>query len=151
MHLHRKWNKLGGKSPIVGYEKYGMMTDAFYLKKEQNERNYRFNIVELGGQLKKEDRIRRLIPLFQQKRIYFPSTLIYSNYAKNTVDLIRELINNEMLVFPVSAHDDMLDAMARICDEELYAHFPMVTQGIELNVHGVMVGNEEETDDWMSW
>ena len=47
-----KSNKKAGKPPIVISEQYGMMTDNFFLKKRQDELNYRFAIKEVGGQIK---------------------------------------------------------------------------------------------------
>lgn len=110
--LHTKY-----KPKLVAYEKYGMQCDIDWLKKSMDDRNYRFHIQEVGGNSQsKEDRIRRLIPYFQDHKIYFPKTLFKSNSNKNVEDLIDIFIHQEYLTFPVGIHDDMLDAMSRICD-----------------------------------
>jgi hypothetical protein len=42
-----------------------------------------------------------------------------------TTDLIQDFAEQEYTAFPVSQHDDMLDALSRICDEkELGLHWP---------------------------
>ena len=124
MILHRKWNELGGKSPKVGYEKYGMMTDTHYIQKKQAEENYRFPLVELGGSMNKEDRIRRLIPDMQNGRWWLPATLLYCDSEGRTFDLIKELVSSEMASFPRARYDDMLDAMSRIKEDDLFMSFP---------------------------
>lgn len=126
MELHHKWNVKSGKSPKVGCEQYGMMTDSFYLNKMQVEWNYRFQLIELGGQVKKEDRIRKLIPLFESERIYLPRKILYDSVDGNTYDLVEVFIQEELSTFPVGKHDDMLDAFARIVDDKLEARFPKI-------------------------
>lgn len=121
--LHRKWKPLG-----VGYEKYGMQADIEHIKFIQNQQNYRFDIVELGGPMPKLDRIRRLIPIFEQGRFYLKFNEFKTNYEGKTLDLVDSFINEEYLPFPVAVHDDMLDSAARITDEELGAVWPQIEQ-----------------------
>lgn len=123
-NMHRKWRPKG-----VGYEKYGMQADVQHIRAEQNRINYRFGIIELGGQTPKPDRIKRLIPLFEQGRIYMPSTLWRTDWEGNTVNLIDAFIEEEYLAFPVSRHDDMLDCLARIVDPEFPTSFPYSRRG----------------------
>lgn len=117
--LHRKW-----KPKAVGYEKYGKDSDIQHIQSEQKRQNYRFSITELGGITPKPDRIKRLIPLFEQGRIYMPSTLWRTNYEGRTVDLIHAFIEEEYAAFPVAVHDDMLDCLARIVHPEFLVTFP---------------------------
>lgn len=125
--LHMKWSDKCGNPPKVGYEKYGMMTDIFYLKKAMDALNYRFPLVELGGtQLSKEDRIRKIIPEFENGRVYLPRNILYTTVNGEQIDLVNSLVEDEMLTFPVGKHDDVLDALARIVDDELYAKFPKI-------------------------
>lgn len=119
MKLHRKWRPNG-----VGYEKYGMQADIEHIKFRQEQENYRFDIIELGGQMPKNDRIRRLIPIFEQGRMFLKHHEFKTNYEGKTIDLVDAFINEEYLPFPVAVHDDMLDALARITDEELNAIWP---------------------------
>lgn len=124
--LHMKWAKLSGQPPVVGVEHYGMMTEDFYIKKEMNRRNYRFRCIELKGAMKKEDRIRRVIPLFENFRVYFPRDITYIDTNGISADLVSIFIQEEILVFPVGKHDDILDAFARIVDNDLQAYFPEI-------------------------
>ena len=112
--LHKKW-----KPKYVLYEKYGMMVDADVMRNAMNERNYRFTISEVAGQLSKEDRIRRLIPYFYEGRVWLPEQLIRSTFEGLPVDLIEEFIYQEYLTFPVGLHDDMIDSLSRRLDANL--------------------------------
>jgi len=86
--------------------------------------NYRFNITELGGTMPKVDRIRRLIPWFEKGRVYLMPQLVKGNYEGRSEDLTRVFVNDEYLAFPVAVHDDMLDALARVLDEDLPIIWP---------------------------
>jgi predicted phage terminase large subunit-like protein len=126
--LHRTWNGLTGKPPKVGYEKYGIMTDTHYIRQVQKETGYRFTLVELGGKMSKEERIRRMIPDLQNGRWWFPDAIMYTDYEGRTMDLVHELKRSEMETFPRSRYDDMLDAITRIYDTELQAVFPRINK-----------------------
>ena len=118
--LHRQYYPLG-----VGYEKYGKDSDIQHFEYRMEEENYRFDITPLGGNMKKEDRIRRLVPLFENGKIYLPEVLYRTNYEGKNEDLIRVFIENEYKGFPVSTHDDMLDSLSRILDPEMNVQFPI--------------------------
>lgn len=149
MSLHKKWNALASKPPIVGYESYGMQSDGHYLKQAQNTANYRFPVVELkGNKLRKEDRIRMLVPLFQDKRVYLPLVHMYTNYANETRDIMADFISIEYENFPVAPHDDMLDALARICDPDLNANFPRIEPGTVIDINHPQY---EQEDNWENW
>lgn len=114
MALHRIW-----RPKRVGYEKYGMMADVEYLKSVQSEENYRFEVTEVGGTVAKFDRIRRLVPYFANRQFYMPYELYRTQYDGKEINLIETLVNEEILMFPVSLHDDMLDSISRIFDLEM--------------------------------
>lgn len=118
--LHRKW-----RPTQVRYERYGAMADIEYLESRMEQETYKFRITEVGGQVAKADRIKRLLPIFEQGRIYLPKSLHFTNWERSTVDLIQEFIETEYMSFPVSTHDDMLDALARICEPDLPLTWPM--------------------------
>ena len=115
--LQRKWIKSGQKIP-VGYEKYGKDADIEHIRSRMKTENFYFYVIPLGGSMKKEDRIRRLIPDFENGNIMFPESLSYINYEKVMVDLVEVFVEEEYVEFPVAAHDDMLDALARMKDED---------------------------------
>ena len=115
--LHRKYKPLG-----VGYERYGMQADIEHIEFVQGQENYRFRITELGGQMPKNDRIRRLVPVFEQGRMYFPHQIIKKRQDNTACDLVDVFKRLEYQPFPVAEHDDMLDCLSRILD--LDAAFP---------------------------
>ena len=108
----------------VGYEKYGMQADIEYVKILQEQKQYRFPITQLGGQVPKNDRIRRLQPIFEAHRFYLPDRLVRVDYRGNAVDLVDSFITEEYLQFPYMVHDDMLDCASRIMDEDMKVSFP---------------------------
>ena len=114
--LHRKWRP----NYSVGYEKYGKDSDIEHIRGAMEQEEYRFDIVSLPlkGQapMGKMDRIKRLIPYFEQHRIWLPETLNKTDYQKQVVDLVEVFKEEEYKAFPVPVHDDMLDAMASIFD-----------------------------------
>lgn len=137
--LHRKW-----KPQHVGYEKYGMMADVEFMYAEMERRNYRFTIRELGGSMPKNDRIKRLMPYFDQGRIWLPQKLYRTDYQGRTVDLVTAFVEEEYKAFPVSIHDDMLDSLARI--------FDLHPSGLEFpqeNKYGFGFGTAPPRADWM--
>ena len=54
-----------------------------------------------------------------------PAKLTYTDYEKRRVDLVYIFIHEEYVPFPVLSHDDMLDGLARILDEDMRTEFPM--------------------------
>lgn len=109
--LHRKW-----KPNDVGYEQYGMMADIAHIREEMETRNYRFAVRELGGAMPKNDRIKRLLPLYAQGRIYLPESLFRTDWQGREHDLVTVFIEEEYKPFPVMLHDDMLDSKSRLFD-----------------------------------
>lgn len=114
---HRKYGPID-----VRYEKYGKDGDIEHILEEQKRQNYRFEITVVAGQTSKNDRIKRLIPYFESKRIVLPRTLFYTDYNGRTSDLVNDFIEQEFLGFPVGVHDDMLDALARLLEPD----FPLI-------------------------
>jgi predicted phage terminase large subunit-like protein len=119
MKWHRRWRPMA-----VGYERYGMMADIEHIRDLQEREEYRFEITEVGGTMAKPDRIRRLIPYFEQGRIWLPPTLTKTNYEGRSVDLVASFIADEYIPFPVGTHDDMLDALARVLEPDLPIAWP---------------------------
>lgn len=143
--LHRKWNELCGKPPKVGYEKYGMMTDTHYIRERMKQESYNFMLEELGGNVSKEQRIRRLIPDMQSGRWYFPDSLLYIDSENRQFDLVKEIFDSEMATFPRARHDDMIDAMSRIYDMDML--FPRQKLGMVANARETAY-YEQEQQSW---
>ena len=119
MKLHRRWKPLE-----VRYEQYGLQADIEHIRDRQERENHRFRIHEVGGSTRKEDRIRRLVPLFEGGRIWFPATMYVPNLEGRSEDLVKIFIEDEYGSFPVSIHDDMLDALSRIAEPDLTLKWP---------------------------
>lgn len=117
--LHRKW-----QIKAVGYEKYGMQSDTEHIKYVQEHNDYRFDIIELGGAMPKKDRILRLVPLFENHRFYLPPRILFVGTDGKEHDFVEEFLKYEYEAFPVCTHDDMLDCIARITEEDLKTMFP---------------------------
>jgi predicted phage terminase large subunit-like protein len=118
--LHRRY-----RPKEVRYEKYGLMADTEHYAQRMEAENYRFRITEVAGQTSKEDRIKRLIPLFEAGRVWLPQTLHVSDWQRVPVDNVRAFIEEEYMAFPVGLHDDMLDALSRIAEPDLKLLWPM--------------------------
>ncbi len=146
--LHRVWNERSGKSSKCGYEKYGMMTDTFYIKEKQKIDAYHFPVIEVGGQIMKEERIRRLIPDMQNGRWYFPVTLPYIDQEGRKFDLITEM-KGEMASFPRARWDDILDALSRVYEPELFLSFPKLKSSMATKAIANAANNAP--DNWEQW
>lgn len=147
--LHRKWNDICGKPPKVGYEKYGMMADTHYINEKKKQDSYNFPLIELGGPMAKEERIRRLIPDMQNGRWYFPQSMLYIDGEGRQFDLVQELIKSEMPTFPRARFDDMLDSMSRVYEAELNMVFPRLKATMTEKAYAKM--NETYQDDFVNW
>ena len=117
--LHRKW-----KPRQVRYERYGMMADIEAIKARQETETYRFDVIEVGGVTSKQDRIRRLLPMFEQGKVYLPKSLHVTDWQKNPVDLVHSFVEEEYYPFPVGLHEDMMDAFSRIAEPDLKLVWP---------------------------
>jgi len=123
--LHKHWRQ--GKQRLdVYYEKYGKDSDIEHIQDVMERDNYRFTIIPIGGPMAKNDRIRRLIPDFENGDILLPKKLIYVDREGRSRDMIKEFINDEYVPFPVGEHDDMIDNLARVKDIKI--KYPVATR-----------------------
>ena len=136
-NFHRAYRPLG-----VGYEKYGKDADIEHIEYQMEHLNYRFLITPLGGGMAKNDRIRRLVPYFEQRRIWLPHTLKYKTVTNQINDLVTEL-KSEYTHFPVAVHDDVMDCLARVTDKDLPVQFPELIHN--LPVPSVTLPHESAT------
>lgn len=111
IRLHKKWIP-----QYAAYEEYGLQADIEYIKSEQNRLTYRFDITPLAGKLGKFDRINRLVPLVCDGHFYMPTSVHRTGSDGRLEDQIQILMEQEFLAWPVPAHDDGLDAIARYQD-----------------------------------
>lgn len=123
MRLHRKWKPLE-----VRYEKYGMQADIEHIQSIQAKSNYRFDVTPVAGITKKADRIKRLIPYFEQGKFYLPRTCYRTDYEGIPRDMVQIFIEEEYAPFPVAVHDDMFDSLSRIAEPDLPLVWPSVEE-----------------------
>ncbi|MCK5020180.1 MAG: phage terminase large subunit [Candidatus Peribacteraceae bacterium] len=124
--LHRKWKPL-----TVGYEKSGLQTDISFIRELMRVYTYHFNLVAITPHKSKEGRIKSIMPYFESKRIFLPNTSWKTNFESKTLDVVQQFINEEYLCFPVSAHDDVLDALAYMFNEAMGVIYPMAEVPID--------------------
>jgi predicted phage terminase large subunit-like protein len=116
--LHQLWRPIETR-----YEQYGIDSDIQHIQYVQGHRNYRFALTKVRGNVKKEDRIRRLVPVCEGKRLYVPDQLYKRDWQGKGYDLV-DVLKEEMEAFPVGIHDDLLDAAARIAEPDLSLIWP---------------------------
>jgi predicted phage terminase large subunit-like protein len=139
--FHREFEPIS-----VGYEKYGMQSDIEHIKYVMERKNYRFEVVALGGSVAKVDRIRGLVPVFEQGRFYLPKKHTFITQEGKNVDFVRVFIDEEYAAFPVSVHDDMLDCIARIVDQGFETEFPKLSKPNEMRKS---IGRSGHSNSWM--
>ena len=123
MELHRKYRPAAGR---VFYEETGMSADITIVKFYQEKDNHRFPIVPVNPRgIPKSTRIEALGPIFEAKRFYMPASIIHKDWEGKTVNNTQVFITEEYLAYPILAHDDMLDGLAYINDEEVKKRVPV--------------------------
>lgn len=147
MELHKQW-----KPGLVAYEEYGMQADIEHIEYVQNQKLYKFDITPLGGQMNKNLRILRLVPMFEngyksvqdggdgtaKSRIILPTSCLRKDHTGQMRDLVKDFFEQEYVAFPVLKHDDMLDGLARIVDLE-QKHLIQMPSVVPAQVHGTKV------------
>lgn len=124
LRLHRRIKPIR-----VGYEEYGLMADTHYLRERQERENYRFPVITLGGRSKahnvsKEERIKAdLQPLSVEGRLWLPDP-DDPDTPLVQAELVRKFIREEWEAAPNLTHDDMLDVMSRMRDDQMMVEFP---------------------------
>lgn len=117
--LHKKHKPLQTR-----YERYGAFGDIEHLKSEMERRNYRFAIKEVGGQIQKEARIRRLIPWFEAGRVWLPHDMVREAVDGTSYDVVKDFIEQEYASFPVGRHDDAFDCLSRLAEPGMPLPWP---------------------------
>jgi len=145
--LRFRWlNRPGIQVVKVGYERYGMQADLEHFEEMMRIEKCPFPIDEVSwvreGSQSKDDRIRRLVPDFQNWKFFLPyngkgltkdqreatlqgkrhlvaKPIVNKNHDGRTYNLIDWFISNEYLFFPATTAKDFLDAMSRVYDLEM--------------------------------
>lgn len=118
--FRRRW------SPFeVRYEHNAFQADIEHIKYVMEKESFRFDIVEVGGQVPKNSRIERLLPIFRAHRMYFPITLMYQPVdGSDMIDVVEVFKSREYIPYPETVMLDMLDSMSRIAEPDLPLRWP---------------------------
>jgi phage terminase large subunit-like protein len=121
--LHRKWSPQG-----VFWEQQGAMSDVAHVEDVMNNReNYRFVITPItrGPKDNKVRRITNLQAPFAAHRLWIPQysrllrTYTDENGEQTVHDIVKEFVEGEYQTFPNAPHDDFLDTLADLLDEQV--------------------------------
>lgn len=117
----------------IHYESIGFQdTDSYIIRQKCHQQKYNINIVEIKSTTQsKEDRIRGLQPIYQNGGIRWKKKYEhYSKFDKQHHNMGAEL-KLEMLMFPKSQHDDMVDCHSFILQvRTAKAKLTSVSQGM---------------------
>jgi phage terminase large subunit-like protein len=117
---------------FVGYEQYSSAADIEHMNAVMEGEMYNFLITPLRGgdfaKQSKNERIRRLVAVFERGDLFLPESVLYTNVEGKKVNLIEDFLRDEYDSFPASRYKDMLDALSRICDQVVLDSVP-VPQG----------------------
>lgn len=140
--LHQKYRPNLG----VFYEEAGMQADIQHIEEQMALRNYRFPIYPVKPTSAKGLRIEALEPLFRQQRIYMPEAVWRKNWEGSTVNVIEEFLLEEYLAYPYASHDDMLDALSKLTDEQVvpYLSFPSIVSAEDLLRERLLGSSDQE-------
>lgn len=112
--LHRRHDPLR-----VSYDKRGYEGDQGHIRDLQDRENYRFRVDPVSPSLTDNERILRLVPLVDQKRIVLPQSQI-----RDGVDMAQIFRDQEMAPYPYGAQHDLLFCLSMILDTAIV--FPAV-------------------------
>jgi phage terminase large subunit-like protein len=120
--LVSKWNV-----DEVRYEQVGYAADVDHMRGEMDRRGFHFEIRALKAVMSKDKRIEHLIPVFKSHRFYFPRVGIpyHMKDSNELVDLVRWLIERELLPFPNVQHLDFSDALSRLEEPGIVNEWPL--------------------------
>jgi phage terminase large subunit-like protein len=114
------------QADITGIEENGKDTIQFYLLERMRKLGRFFRLKELKtGGVNKEDRIRRLVPRFENGVVFLPTTIPRKNWEGQTIDVV-EWFEDEYMYFPLAKTDDIMDAL---CYQEDVIPKPGKTNG----------------------
>lgn len=129
--IAEKWQRVARKAK--GGFKFGIEQVAFVeyleeaMRSEMRRRGISFEIKPLKhGNKSKEDRIRKLMPLYSAGMILLPAKVLKTASDGTSYDLV-EVYRDEYAKFPRASHDDLMDAHAY--QEDLLRPVPI--KGVE--------------------
>jgi predicted phage terminase large subunit-like protein len=111
--LRKQW-----KIDVYAIEEVGFQeTIRFYAQEKMAEINDFFSIKALSPRARhKEDRIRGLVPRFENGCIYLPVSLVKKNWEGNAIDVVKAFLD-QYIFFPLAkTGDDLLDGLCYLMD-----------------------------------
>ncbi len=132
--LFRLVERFGGprKVECVWWEQVGPMSDVEALRIEMDRRLYHFTVRELRHSTNKDFRIMRLVVPFAKREIVIPLRMVRTRIVDpgggraeeaQVYDFVREMVEDELLLYTGDQasipHDDVIDCMADLTDEEV--------------------------------
>ena len=121
----------------VFWEQVGAMSDVAHIQDVMDREGWHFGITALNHRIAKETRIRSLQPQFEAHRIWLPKYLRKTAVDGHIYFPVTEFIENEYKIFPGCKHDDMIDPLADINDQEV--------------INSTSFPQEQADDDIISW
>lgn len=103
---------------MVWWEQQGAMSDVEHVRGEMNRELFHFPITALHHNAPKDDRIRRLVPVFEQGRIVIPGRMMRMRVDGQAVNLTQAFLD-QYQKYPIVKHDDFIDCLASIKDPEI--------------------------------
>ena len=117
--LVRAWWPLKG----VFWEQQGAMSDVEHVEGEMGRELFHFKITALHHSLPKADRIRRMVPGFEEGRYILPRAMLKRCANGQTSDLVKVFLD-QYRNYPVVRYDDFIDCLADTTDPEVLAAVP---------------------------
>jgi predicted phage terminase large subunit-like protein len=100
----------------TGIEEEGKETIKFYLIERMRKLGKFFRLTELKSRgVKKEDRIKRLVPRFENRAIFLPTNITRKTWDHKVINVV-EAFEDEYIYFPLAKHDDIIDSLAYMED-----------------------------------
>lgn len=113
IELAKLWKIKGCAWEAIGFQE----TDCVYLEEKRRVEKLFFDIVEIKSHMSaKEDRIRSLVPQYANHEWFWPpkgKVVKHSEFTGKNYDLT-EVMEYEILKFPLGEHDDSIDAQTFI-------------------------------------
>lgn len=141
--FHRKY-----KPMTSAYEEYGLQADIEYFQEKMEQENYRFRIIPVGGTMPKPDRIQRLVPWFENGDFFLPEFIRKRNWEGEMYDLVKVLVEDELLAFPFCEHDDGIDCLARLCDNEVQLPIPEPLNDSEVGMPRGLIPQDDSSGNY---
>lgn len=153
VRLARLWHP-----KLIGYEEYGLVADTHFVEKRFREEGLNTPILSLGrkgirgmgggGRLKKHDRIMQLQTDFREARIWLPRKMERVLLDGTRFDLVKYAVEKEILPYAGDgsiAHDEWLDTLSRIHDQEISLEYATNDEDDEYNYDSAPSGGSWES------